>query len=469
MFIQSLVKSAEDFIGRSIGGAVISVPTFFTEAQKEALEKAANNAGVRVLQLLDEAGAAAVTTTSDLWGAELHPDRTQLVVDLGYSSLSLSLLSIRSGLAFVLASSSTSSIGSHQIDDKLITFFATDFTKKTKTPLSVCPSTGTVDQRAEAKLRLAIEHTKRTISASPGAATCSIESLKDGLDYTGSINRMRFDMVARSVYASVSDATTALLDSAAFDPHHVDEIVYVGGSTCLPGLDEQLCVQGGFREDVDTPFARGTVVGGGVGDPTTVLARGCAVQAALIAGIPEDEAHKELRRAYSRGGSKDNEVTATSKTVGILIPGVGVAGANKELGGIWVPVVHKETALPARRSVRFDVEVSESGKRLAFEVWEVSESIRVEKVVPPKMEDDEEEEEEEIEVKHRVVKKGTYLGLLEAEALLAIQTKGKGKDAGKWSTTVDIQFVIHATAALRVDLKEVGSDGATASLTVAAA
>jgi len=467
MFIHSLVKSAEDFIGRSIEGAVITVPTFFTEAQKEALEKAANNAGVRVLQLLDEAAAAAVTTTSDLWGAELHHDRTQLVVDLGHSSLSLSLLSIRSGLAFVLASSSTSSIGSHQIDDKLITFFATDFTKKTKSPLSVCSSTSSVDQRAEAKLRLAIEHTKRTISASPGAATCSIESLKDGLDYTGSINRMRFDMVARSVYAAVSDATTALLESAAFDPHHVDEIVYVGGSTCLPGLDEQLCVHGGFREDVDTPFARGTVVGGGVGDPTTVLARGCAVQAALIAALPKDKAHQELRRAYSREGSKNNDVKATSRTVGILIPGV-VEGADKELGGIWVPVVHKETALPARRSLRFDVELSaESKRRLAFEVWEVSESIRVEKIVPPKVEDD--EEEEEMEVKHRVVKKETYLGLLEAEALLAIQVKGKGKDAGKWTTTVDIQFIIHATAALKVDLKEVGSDGATSSLTVAAA
>ncbi|RDB31123.1 Heat shock protein 70 C57A7.12 [Hypsizygus marmoreus] len=461
MFLASLVESASDFLGTKVRGAVLTVPPFFTPAQKDALEQAAEAAGVHVLQLLDEAGAAVATSTSPLWTASspnLHSDRTQLIVDVGTSALSLTLLSLRAGLAFVLASSSSPSIGGFQIDDKLIKFFATDFTKKTKVPLSVCPSTDVTDQRAEARLRLAIEHTKRTISASSGAATCSVESLKDGIDYTGSINRMRFDTVVRPVYAAVSTAVTALLSSAAVDPHDVDEIVYVGGSASLPGLDEHLVLAAGFREDVETPFARGTVVGGGVGDPTTVLARGCAVQGALVWGIREDEEDGELRKAYEKGGEQRNEVRATTKTVGVLFPGAG----DEELGGTWVPIVHKETALPARRTVRLDAELTEQSKRVAVEVWEVSEGIRIEKSFPPKIERDdddeeeEEEEEEEIETKHRTIKKETYLGSIAIDALLGIQTKGKGKEAGKWSTTVEVQVVVDVDGSLRAKLREFG-------------
>jgi heat shock protein 1/8 len=457
IFLKSLVKSAEDFLGKQIKGAVITVPPTFTEEQKVALEKAAQDAGVTVLQLIDEAGAAAATTTTALWsGDSLHPDRTQLLVDFGSSAVSLSLLSVREGLTYVLAASDTSAVGANQIDDKLIKFFAADFTKKTKVPLTVCPAPSPADQRAEAKLRLAIEHTKRTISASPGAATCSVESLKDGMDYTGSINRMRFDMLASPVYASVAAEITALLASAAVDPHDVDEVVYVGGTGCLPGLDNRLCLEVGLREDVETPFARGTIVGGGIGDPTTILARGCATQAALIDSIQEEE----IRAAFERG-HKAREVKATTKTLGVLFP--NSLEENKEVGGTWIPVVQKETALPVRRIVSFDVEVTEASKRIAFEVWEVKEGIRVEKVVPPSQpssDDEEDEEPEETEIKHRTLTKEVLLGAIDTEAKLAIQTKGKGKDVGKWFTRVEVQFILSLEGALDVELREVGPDGA---------
>ena len=466
IFIKSLIQSAEDFLGKKIQGAVITVPASFNDAQRTALENAATDAGVNVLQLLDEPGAAAATTTTDLWSTSLQADRTQLVVDLGSSSLSLSLLSIREGLTYVLASSHSPDIGGDKIDEKLIKFFAADFTKKTKTPLTVCPSTDISDKRAEAKLRLAIEHTKRTISASPGAATCSVESLKDGMDYTGSINRMRFDMVVNVVYIAVASAVSALLADADVDAHNVDEIVYVGGTTCLPGLDDCICLSGGFSEDIETPFSRGTVVGGGVGDPTTILARGCAFQAALISSINDSEA--ELREAFSRE-TKMNEVKATTRTLGVLFPNNSEEG--KEVGGTWIPVIQKETALPARRIVSFDVELTDSSKRIAFEVWEVKEGFRVEKIIPSKSDEDEEEEEEdEVEVKHRTLSKQVLLGAVEVNANLGIQIKGKGKDKGKWFTRVEVQFIVGIDGNLEVDLKEVGVglDGATAQLRVPA-
>jgi len=106
---------------------------------------------------------------------------------------------------------------------------------------------------------------------SRSAATCAVESLKDGLDYTGSINRLRFDMEAAPIYGEVVARAGELLQRAGLDWIQVDEVVYAGGSACLPGLDAALAVH--LREDAVTPFTTATVAGGGIGDPTTVLAR----------------------------------------------------------------------------------------------------------------------------------------------------------------------------------------------------
>ncbi|TFK62385.1 actin-like ATPase domain-containing protein [Pluteus cervinus] len=464
LFIKSLIQSAADFLGKKIQGTVITVPSWFSDTQRRALEKAATNAGVEVLQLLDEAGAAAGVTSASSWTNSSQADRTQLLVDVGASSVSLSLLSIREGLAYSLASSSTPGVGGDQIDDKIIKFFATEFTKKTKTPLTI-PAADPQDKRADAKLRLAIEHTKRTISASPGAATCSVESLKDGIDFTGTINRMRFDLVAKPVYNAVAAAVTDLLALATVDAHHVDEVVYVGGTTCLPGLDEQILVACGFKEDVSTPFAAGTVVGGGIGDPTTILARGCAIQAALLSTLGDDN---QLREAFEHGPAALNNVAATSKTIGLLFPDP----TEEELGGTWLPVVLKETPVPARRTIRFDVQLKESTKKVAFEVWEATESFHLEK--PPKLErtdddDDDDEEEEEDEVKVDTVEKNTLLGVGEFVSTLGIQIKGKSKDAGKWIATVEAQVIVGVDGALVVSVKEIGDNGAGVTVKVPAA
>ncbi|KAF5309562.1 hypothetical protein D9619_012400 [Psilocybe cf. subviscida] len=327
-----------------------------------------------------------------------------------------------------------------------------------------------VDARAEAKLRLTIEHTKRTISASPGAATCSVESLKEGLDYTGAINRMRFDMLAAPVCASISTAITSLLENAAVDPHDVDEVVYVGGTGALPGLDDRVSLAVGLREDVETPFARGTVTGGGVGDPTTILARGCAVQASLIESLAVSEApeDKALLEAFAPG-HKAREVRATTRTIGALFP--DASKENKEVGGTWVPVVQKETALPARRIVSLDVALSGADGRFVVEVWEAQEGIRVEKVVESRTasEDDEDDEEpEEVEAKHRTVTKTTLLAAFDAKAKLGVQTKGKGPDAGKWFTRVEVGVVVGLDGALEVSLREVGAGGVSETVKVPA-
>ncbi|KAH7890308.1 Hsp70 protein-domain-containing protein [Phlebopus sp. FC_14] len=448
LFLGSLLQSAQDFLGKNIVGAVISVPSWFDDGQREALTQAAEDAGMRVLQLLDDAGAVAVCTSAG--AAEGVPrDRTQLVVDFGASSLELCLLSIREGLAYSLATLSDASIGGDEIDSKLIKFFAKDFTKKTKTPLAVAPASDALDKRAEAKLRLAVEHTKRTLSASAGAATCSVESLKDGLDYTGSINRLRFDMEVRSIYDKVYAKVKELVAGAEMDVYDVDEIVYIGGSACLPGLDETLC--DGFAEAVITPFKAGTVVGGGVGDPTTILARGCAVQAQLLVELAKDES---MRDAFAKG-SEWAGVAATSRTIGLLVPQEDVEGT---MGGIWIPLLLKETPLPCRRTLTLEVAVGTADGKVGFELWEVKEGVQVELTEPPKFDDDEEaedaqeeedEENEMVEVKEKTLTKEAYLVSLS----LSPQNVGAGK------TRVQVQVTVSAYGATDVSLCEVLKDG----------
>lgn len=458
IFIQSLVQSAEDFLGKKIQGAVISVPDTFSDSQKAALEKATTDAGVVVYQLLSESAAVSVTTTSEIWSSSLTPDRTQLVVDVGASSVSLSILSLREGLTHVIASSSILDSGGNQVDNKLITFFATEFTKKNKTPLSVnADSADPADARAEAKLRLAVEHTKRTLSASPGAATCSVESLKDGYDFTGSINRLRFDMLAKPIYAAVTSAVSSLVESAKLDAHDIDEIVYVGGTTCLPGLDEHLCVNGGFSDNISTPFTQGTVVGGGVGDPTTILARGCAIQAALIASISDEEA---ILRTGFANGTEHSHVKVLSRTIALLFPGGSDSG-----DGTWIPILLKDTPVPGRRTVYFDIGLTEASRRFAFEVWEVVSGYRIEKKlvsVETSDDEDEPEEPEEIEIKHKTVSKEALLATASGEARLALKSKG----SGRWATSVEAQAVIKADGKLEVFVKEVGKDGASVHVAI---
>jgi hypothetical protein len=337
------------------------------------------------------------------------------------------------------------------IDDKLIRFFAKEFTKKTKVPLSVCPSTDPIDKRAEAKLRLAIEHTKRTISASTGAATCSVESLKEGYDFAGTINRMRFDMEAREVYNKVGQDVKALVQSAGLDLYDVDEIVYVGGTSCLPGLDESLMGLGFNENTIVTPFSSGTAVGGGASDPTTILSRGCVVQAKLLAEIAGEE---ELLKGFKKG-SELVKVNATTKTIGMLFP----EEQSETLGGQWIPAILKDTPLPCRRIYSFDVDLGggEGDKKVGFEVWAAKESVKIEMVKAPalldddgnEIHDDDDDEEEETEVKEKIIEKESLL------TSVVVVAKGAKKEKGRWKTKLEVQFLL-GNEGLEVSAREIG-------------
>ncbi len=236
------------------------------------------------------------------------------------------------------------------------------------------------------------------------------------------------------------------------------------GRHVYPGLNEHLITSCGFNDAVDTPFSLGTVVGGGVGDPTTILARGSAVQAALIASLPHDEDYAEIRQAFERASV--TEAPVMTRSIGLYFPGEG----EEHKAGTWITVLSKDTPLPARRIISFDATLTEESKKFAFEVWEIEEKVRIDKVKLEKLElsDDEEEEEEDEyeEQKHPQMNKVAFLGAEEAEALLGIKTKGNGPDAGKWTTTLQVIFQASEEGELEVYMREIGENGALLSLRV---
>lgn len=440
--LRSLVGSAVDFLGKPIDGAVITVPSHFTPQARHALQKAAEAAGVPVLQLLDEAAAAAIAYAS------LKPlstrDTISLIVDLGASSLDLSLLSIKQGLVHRLASSHTPGVGGDAMDDKLVAFFVKEFTKKTKIELSPA-SKSTADIRALTKLRLAVEHTKRTLSASSGAAACSVESLKEGMDFSGSINRIRFDVEMGTIYNTIITAIKSLLESVSLDAVQVDEVLLVGGSALLPGLTSSLSII--FEESVE--------IRSGI-DPSQVLSRGAATQAGILVSLSPDD---PLREAFEEGSSVMG-AKVTSQPIGIYFPEDTPDGTEPVVEQ-WIPVIASETPLPARRAVSFNAQLpeGEGKKRVGFEIWQVKETVSIEKIKPP-VEEEEEEEPEEIEVRERSIEKDTHLASME---LFVDGLKNSKKKKGPPQVKLLVTFIMTLDGVVEVTA---GVEGAAEVVTL---
>jgi heat shock protein 1/8 len=209
-FLSTLLTSAKDFLGTKPTSCVISAPTWFGPKQIEALRSAATDAGLNVVQVLDEAAAVLVGYRVGLneerkergllgspeegdAGENEKRDKKVVVLDMGETSLGVSVISVADGEYSVLAKGRDDKLGGREFDnlvrhelvsplgltdDQLLKHFAKEFTKKTKVALDLpCGENAPAgDKRAEAKLRLAVEHTKRSLSASSGAATCAVVS-----------------------------------------------------------------------------------------------------------------------------------------------------------------------------------------------------------------------------------------------------------------------------------------------------
>ncbi|WOO77904.1 Heat shock protein 70 [Vanrija pseudolonga] len=412
LFLENLFNSAVDFLGGKPTHAVISAPVWFTPAQTEALREAATAAGINVVQVLDESAAVLVGYRAGLSeerkargllgepeegnaGEEEPRDKKIAVLDMGETSLAISVIAVSEGEYTVLSKSRDDKLGGREFDNLLIKHFAKEFTKKTKIALDL-PTTeagSAQDKRAEAKLRLAIEHTKRSLSASTGPATCAVESLKDGYDLSSSVNRIRFDGLAAVVYSKVTSALRETVEAAGLDIAQIDEVLLAGSSTLLPGLQQAVA----FSVNPTTPVTAAQ-------DPSEVIAIGCALQALHLATLDSRLKVDDVLAFAAK------PIDTTAAPIGIVIP-----GATDDL--IAANVIEPGAPLPVRRRVA--IPVAAGAGKVALEIWEGKEEIKVEKVeVAPvdKVEGEDEfsdDEDEPEEIRTPITKKTTRLGAVE--------------------------------------------------------
>ncbi|PWZ03466.1 actin-like ATPase domain-containing protein [Testicularia cyperi] len=459
-FLRSLFLTAKDFLsGVPIAGAVLSVPQWYTTAQIAALKKAAEEAGLIVLQIIPAPAAAlsAYKLTTPQGPGELpaHPDgvegapygpgkeldRNVVVVDMGGSSTDVTVVAARAGLFSTLASLHDATVGGSTLDQALVNFFAKEFTKKTKITIR------DDDKRAWAKLRNEAEISKRSLSAS-NSAQCSVESLAEGIDFTGSVNRMRFDMLAGGAYAKVIANVEKALAEAGLEACQVDEVILAGGSARLSGLSDRLAVLFGGEEE------NGTHITSSI-DSDQVIARGCAFQAQIIAAAPEGS--KESAYIHSVPFTPvaevaDLTVKATSKPVGLVLDAPSSnaddVDVEKQLvdGKLFVTLVAANTPLPARRSFRLPV--AKGAESVALTLAQGTPSVRVDTIAAPEADDDDDEDDEPLEPEQL---RTAYVKPDATLAQLAVPTPAKG------SKPVEIQLLLDAAGKLSIEAREQGA------------
>ncbi|EPQ27054.1 uncharacterized protein PFL1_05338 [Pseudozyma flocculosa PF-1] len=451
-FLRSLFLTAKDFLsGVPIAGAVLSVPQWYSEAQIAALKAAATEAGLIVLQTIaaPAAALAAYGLTSPSGpgklpsapdGVESAPyphgkelDRNVVVVDMGGSSTDVTVVAARGGIYSALASVHDSSVGGFALDQALINFFAKEFTKKTKVTI------GDSDKRAWAKLRNEAEFTKRALSAS-NSAQCSVESLAEGIDFTGSVNRMRFDMLAGPSYGKVAATVEKALQQASLEACQVDEVILAGGSAKLTGLVDRLSML--FPEESETTRITGSI------DADQVIARGCAVQAQLIAATPSENVEGKLLSSLPfkpAAEVAELKAAATSKPFGLVLDAPKGSDDKQVVDGkLFVTLVPAHTPLPVRRTYRLPV--AQGAGQVALTFAEGDETVRVDTIAPPPADEDDEDDEplEPEEVKTAVTKPAAKV----VELLVALKSKGAKK--------LEVEIVVDASSGVSVTAREEG-------------
>ncbi|TIA96184.1 hypothetical protein E3P94_03384 [Wallemia ichthyophaga] len=360
-FLQSLAKSAEEYMGKPIDGAVMSVPHSWSQHKRNALSEAAKAANIPLLDLIDD-WAAGMSAYNEVLGAA---DSNVLVVDMGEYSTAVTTVAARQGLFTPLSHLSDASTGGQQLDHALVAHFAKEFTKQTKiaVPTQFSADLSENDRRALVKLSLACEQTKRSLTAS-NSAGIAIESLKDGADLSSQVNRLRFGILASKTFHAVGALAEKAVKAAELESEHIDKIVLIGGSSSLPSLTNVLA---GIFQNAEILSSV---------DPDQAIAKGAAIQAQLLAArdVP------------------DLPSATTEMTVNVTPHPIVLAGEGDENA----VVVAKDTPLPARRIVAIN---PPHGKDSAvLELYQAKNEIKV--VAPPpreKTDDSEDEEDDEPE------------------------------------------------------------------------
>ncbi|KAF4833353.1 Ribosome-associated molecular chaperone SSB1 [Colletotrichum tropicale] len=325
MVLLKMKEIAETKIGKKVEKAVITVPAYFNDNQRQATKDAGAIAGLNVLRIINEPTAAAIAY--GLGAGKSGKERNVLIYDLGGGTFDVSLLNIQGGVFTVKATAGDTHLGGQDFDTNLLEHCKKDFQRKTKKDLSG-------DARALRRLRTACERAKRTLS-SGAQTTIEIDSLFDGEDFTTQITRARFEELNAKAFNGTIEPVAQVLKDAAIEKSGVDEIVLVGGSTRIPRIQKLL-----------SEFFDGKKLEKSI-NPDEAVAYGAAVQAGILSG------------------KATSAETADLLLLDVVPLSLGVAME----GNIFAPVVPRGNTVPTIKKRTFTT-VADNQQTVQFPVYQ---------------------------------------------------------------------------------------------------
>ena len=228
MVLQKMKSVAESFLGTPVDSAVVTVPAYFNDAQRQATKDAGTIAGLDIKRIINEPTAAAIA-----YGLDKREEQNILIFDLGGGTFDVSLLNIDDGLFEVRATAGDTHLGGEDFDSRMVNHFVQEFKKKNK------GKDITRNARSLRRLRTACERAKRTLSTQT-RANIEIDALYEGIDFHTSITRAMFENLCLDLFQDCLKPVEKVLQDAKLDKRSINEVVLVGGSTRIPKVQDLL-------------------------------------------------------------------------------------------------------------------------------------------------------------------------------------------------------------------------------------